>query len=55
MANVFSSLLRRSGRRKIYADLLQLDDHLLKDIGLARTDLHIIMSGRSTKTVRWHE
>ena len=55
MANMFSSLFRRSGRRKIYADLLQLDDHLLRDIGLTRTDVHQIMSGRGGKMTRTHE
>jgi hypothetical protein len=55
MANVFSSLLGKSRRKKIYADLLQLDDHLLKDIGLTRSDVHVMMSGRTVKTARWHE
>ena len=31
-----SSPSGRTKRKKIYADLLQLDDHLLKDIGLRR-------------------
>ena len=55
MSNVFSSLFRRSGRRKIYADLLRLDDHLLRDIGLTRTDVHQMMSGRGGKVTRSHE
>ncbi|HHY50909.1 MAG TPA: DUF1127 domain-containing protein [Alphaproteobacteria bacterium] len=57
MANVFSALFRRATeRRKVYADLLRLDDHLLNDIGLTRADVHAMMSGSSrTRTVRWHE
>ena len=37
MTKLFSSLARRSERRKIYADLLKLDDRLLHDIGLDRS------------------
>jgi uncharacterized protein YjiS (DUF1127 family) len=55
MANVLTSLLRRAGRRKVYADLLHLDDHLLKDIGLTRSDVHLLMSGRGSKVNRTHE
>ena len=54
MTNIFSSLARRAGRRKVYADLLQLDDHLLRDIGLDRSEVHVIMSGRG-KVSRTHE
>lgn len=50
MTKLFSSLARRSERRKIYADLLKLDDRLLHDIGLDRSELHV-MSGRA-KTAR---
>lgn len=56
MTNLFSSLARRAGRRKIYADLLKLDDHLLRDIGLTRSDVHLMMSGRTAaKAYRAHE
>jgi uncharacterized protein YjiS (DUF1127 family) len=55
MANVFSSLFRRSQRRKVYADLLRLDDHLLRDMGLTRHDVHEMMSGRGVKVTRAHE
>jgi uncharacterized protein YjiS (DUF1127 family) len=55
MANVFSSLLRTAGRRKVYADLLHLDDHLLRDIGLTRSDVHTMMSRRGGKVTRTHE
>jgi uncharacterized protein YjiS (DUF1127 family) len=44
--SMISSLFRRSERRKTYADLLQLDDHLLRDIGLSRGDVRQMMNGR---------
>ncbi|HQZ12858.1 MAG TPA: DUF1127 domain-containing protein [Devosia sp.] len=53
MANIFSALVRRPGRRRIYADLMKLDDHLLRDIGFDR-DLTVLMSGRG-KVTRTHE
>jgi len=53
--NVFSSLFRRAERRKVYADLLHLDDHILRDIGLTRSDVHDMMAGRGQKVARWHE
>jgi uncharacterized protein YjiS (DUF1127 family) len=53
--NAFTSLFRRSERRKVYADLLRLDDHLLRDIGLTRTDVHTMMTGRGHKVTRTHE
>jgi uncharacterized protein YjiS (DUF1127 family) len=34
-----SSLLHRSQQRRMYRDLMQLDDHLLKDIGFNRVRL----------------
>jgi uncharacterized protein YjiS (DUF1127 family) len=34
-----SVLIRRFRRRRAYTDLLELDDHLLRDIGLTRADL----------------
>jgi uncharacterized protein YjiS (DUF1127 family) len=54
MTNIFSSLARRAGRRKVYADLLTLDDHLLRDIGLNRSELRVMMTGRG-KVTRTHE
>jgi len=44
---MISNLLRRSERRRTYANLLRLDDHLLRDIGLSRGDVHQLMAGRS--------
>ena len=55
MVNVFSSLFRRSQRRKVYADLMRLDDHILRDIGLTRHDVHDMMSGRGRKVTRAYE
>jgi uncharacterized protein YjiS (DUF1127 family) len=45
--SMISSLFRRSERRKTYADLLRLDDHLLRDIGLSRGDVRQMMHGRT--------
>jgi uncharacterized protein YjiS (DUF1127 family) len=53
--NAFTSLIRKAGRRKVYADLLRLDDHLLRDIGLTRSDVHTMMTGRGHKVTRTHE
>jgi uncharacterized protein YjiS (DUF1127 family) len=53
--NLFSSLFRRSEKRRNYASLLQLDDHMLRDIGLNRADVHRMMAGvRSTSHTRGH-
>ena len=49
LANTFSSLLRNRGRRKVYADLLRMDDHLLRDIGLTRSDVSDMIVGRGRK------
>ena len=45
--SMISNLFRRSERRKTYADLMRLDDHLLRDIGLSRGDVHQLMNGRT--------
>jgi uncharacterized protein YjiS (DUF1127 family) len=34
-----SALFRRAERNKALSDLMKLDDHLLRDIGLTRTDI----------------
>lgn len=52
MTSYLSSLFRRSARRRALADLLELDDHLLRDIGVARTDLHLMRSGSRTARAR---
>ena len=45
--SMLSSLIRRSERRKTYSDLLHLDDHLLRDIGLSRGDVRQLIKGRA--------
>jgi uncharacterized protein YjiS (DUF1127 family) len=45
--SLLASLLQRSERRRTYADLLKLDDHLLRDIGLTRGDLRQMIRGRA--------
>ena len=35
--------------------LAHLDDHLLRDIGLSRTDVNDMISGRSRKVTKTHE
>ncbi len=41
-----SALFRRAERNKALSDLLKLDDHLLRDIGLTRTDITLMRQGR---------
>lgn len=45
--NVLSTLFRHVDRRRAYADLLALDAHLLRDIGVSRADLRGMMRGRN--------
>lgn len=45
---LLSSLFRRSEKRRTYADLLHMDDRMLRDIGLNRSDLHLMMAGQRT-------
>ena len=52
--NLFSSLFRRSEKRRTYVNLLQLDDHMLRDIGLSRADVHRMMTGARTAHTRSH-
>jgi uncharacterized protein YjiS (DUF1127 family) len=46
--NIFTSLFRRSEKRRTFAHLIELDDRLLRDIGLNRSDLHLMMVGVPT-------
>jgi uncharacterized protein YjiS (DUF1127 family) len=50
--NIIASLLRRAERRRAYVNLLHLDDHLLRDIGISRSDLHQMMNGSRTAQTR---
>ena len=56
--SIISSLFRRSEKRRAYTDLMNLDDRMLRDIGLSRSDLHLMMAGNRTahtKSPRSHE
>ena len=50
--SIITSLLRRAEKRRAYVNLLQLDDHLLRDIGISRSDLHQMMNGTRTAHLR---
>ena len=52
--NLFSSLFRRSEKRRTYPDLLHLDDRMLRDVGLSRSDVHRMMTGPSAARSRGH-
>jgi uncharacterized protein YjiS (DUF1127 family) len=49
--NIISALLRRSARRRAYTELLRLDDHLLRDMGLRRVDLRSALITGDVATV----
>jgi len=51
MSTFISTLLHRSSRRRMYSELLELDDHLLRDIGLSRADLRAAMVTRSVASL----
>lgn len=53
--NYFSSLFRRAERNKVLGDLMKLDDHLLRDIGLTRSDLAVMRGRRNRRSVPTHE
>jgi uncharacterized protein YjiS (DUF1127 family) len=46
--NILSSLFRSAAKRRTYSDMLHLDDHLLRDIGVTRSDLHRMMHAPRT-------
>lgn len=46
MMKFMTSMTQRSHRRRVYATLLQLDDHLLSDIGLSRSALRVQLGSR---------
>ena len=41
MPGLLTTLLRRSAKRRVYSDLLQLDDRMLADIGLTRGEVRL--------------
>lgn len=57
MNNFLTSLFRRAEKRRSYAHLAELDDRLLRDIGLSRSDLHLMSGSRTahSRTIRTHE
>lgn len=42
--NIFTSLFRSRERRRTYSSMMQLDEHLLRDIGVTRSDLFSLMN-----------
>lgn len=46
--SLLTSLFRRSEKRRTYTNLMALDDRMLRDIGLSRSDLHLMMAGNRT-------
>ncbi len=44
--NIITSLIERSRRQRAYASLRQLDDHLLRDIGLTRGEIGALERGQ---------
>jgi uncharacterized protein YjiS (DUF1127 family) len=48
LGNVFLSYRERALKRRQLADLAQLDDHLLKDIGFSRGDVFAVQLGQVT-------
>ena len=51
MPSFISALLHRSSKRRMYSEMLRLDDHLLRDIGLTRADLRAAMVNRSVASL----
>ncbi len=44
--NYFTDLFRRAERNRSLSELLKLDDHLLRDIGVTRADVSVMRRGR---------
>lgn len=44
--NIFSRMRRRAQNRRVYSDLMKMDDHMLADMGVTRQDLTNLMTGR---------
>ena len=43
--SLLTTLFRRSEKHRAYTNLLAMDDRLLRDIGLTRSDVHELMNG----------
>lgn len=52
--NYFTDMFRRAARRRTLSELLKLDDHLLRDIGVTRADVSAMRQGRYNPA-RGHE
>lgn len=52
--NYFTDLFRRAERNRALSDMLKLDDHLLRDIGVTRADISAMRRGRFNPA-RTHE
>ena len=52
---MFKSLLKHVERRRALTDLMKLDDHMLRDIGLTRADLVLMRNRRIPSPSRGHE
>jgi len=52
--NYFTDMFRRAARRRTLSELLKLDDHLLRDIGVTPADVTAMRRGRYTPN-RSHE
>ncbi len=50
--SILASLFRRAEKRRAYSDLMSLDDRMLRDIGINRSDLHLMMAGSRTAHAR---
>jgi uncharacterized protein YjiS (DUF1127 family) len=46
--NIFTALMQRSKDRRAEYEMLRLDDHLLRDIGVSRDDVRRMMAGART-------
>jgi uncharacterized protein YjiS (DUF1127 family) len=49
MTSIFSRLFRGSKQRRVLSDLMQFDDHLLRDIGVTRAELQQSLRNRRNR------
>ena len=50
--NLFTALMERAKERRAEYELLRLDDHLLYDIGMTRSDVQALIAGRRPASAR---